>query len=145
SNLSDRIENMENISETVKKDSSSKDAQLRKEEVDAIIRDFSLTRKGREVAFGTGPIDNENIEKEDDDTPKVSGKTINAWDNFGTGKLLVPENDYLNLESMIEEINPITDPRQDKNEKIVYNVNHKVLSEYINVQSLVRESVGSKV
>src|SRR5699024_1717560 len=144
-NLKERIKNMSYVSEVIKSNDRS-GFDIDKEEVESIIRDFSLSSQGRELAFGTEDIKENLVEKHDSDTPNVSNKTIKAWSRISDQKLLIPENDYMNLESMIDEINPDNgDPRNVPNDKVIYNVNRDVISDYINVQSLVRESVGSKV
>src|SRR5699024_8737195 len=98
---------------------------------------FSLSSQGRELAFGTEDIKENLVEKHDSDTPNVSNKTIKAWSRISDQKLLIPENDYMNLESMIDEIN------QDNGRPS--NVHNNTVRYNINVQSLIRESVESKV
>src|SRR5699024_3457010 len=123
SELSDRIQNMYKISEVVKT-TDKHGAVLDKEEVEAIIRDFSLTSQGRELAFGTSPDQNSLIKKPDKDTPNISNKTVEAWERISDKKLLIPRNDYMNLESIIDEVNPDNgDPRNTPNDKVIYNVN----------------------
>src|SRR5699024_2930827 len=135
--LKERIQNMTQVAKIIK----SKDHRdyIRREEVEAIIRDFSLTNQGRRTSFGEmSQNQSEIVKKQTKDTPNVSQKTINTWERVGKGETLhIPENDYMNLEANIEKINPtISDPTQIPNDKIVYNVNEKVLNDYINVQSL---------
>src|SRR5699024_10321017 len=78
--------------------------------------------------------------------PNISNKTVEAWERISDKKLLIPRNDYMNLESIIDEVNPDNgDPRNTPNDKVIYNVNREILSDYINVQSMVRESVRAKV
>src|SRR5699024_4636521 len=117
---------------------------VRKEEVEALIRDLSLTHEGRKTAFGTHELNSDVVVKPKTDTPNVSEKTIALWERLNTGnKLQIPENDYLNLETIIEDLNPTTaDKRQKKNAKIIFDVNERVLSDYINVQSIVRDTIG---
>src|SRR5699024_10064437 len=142
--LQERIQNLTEVASVV---SHKEDGEyLSRDEVDAIIRDFSLSHEGREVSFGTDPIDSEVVKKPKDDTPNVSQKTVSAWERISTEKLLIPENDYLNLETTMDELHPeIRDPRETDNEKIVYDVNRKVLSDYVNVQAMVRDTIGSDI
>lgn len=143
--LKDRIINMENVSNVVKSTDKTEET-IDKEEVDSLIRDFSLTSQGREIAFGTAPIESDKVEKPEESTPNISQKTVQTWERISDQKLIIPEGDYMNLESVIEDVNPdIGDPRQTPNDKIVYNVNKRVISDYINVQSQVREAVGSDI
>ena len=145
SELSDRIQNMTDIAEIVKS-KDEVDGQITKEEVESIIRDFSLSRQGRDTAFGTGDVGNAQIKKPNSDTPNVSSKTMETWNRVSGQELIIPENDYLNLETVIDEFNVETgDSREKTNDRIIYDVNRQVLSDYISVQSIVRETVGSDV
>lgn len=143
-----RLKGLNEIAAIIKKNDPKN--PVTREEVDTLIRDLSLTRDSREVLFGTSVASN-RVELEENvvngkrvKAPAVSSKTVDFWDRTTTSVLTVPNSDYLSLEDIIDKVNPETsDPRRTTNAEHVYNVNNKILNDYINVHHIVRESMGN--
>lgn len=119
------------------------------EEVEALIRDLSLTKEGRLSAYGNRAMDTNVIQvvTEGYDEPAVSVKTEELLKRLQLGSVLtIGEGDYFNLENIIDEVRPETgDPREKTNDRLVYDINEKVLNDYVNVHYTIRNSVGDIV
>lgn len=140
--LADRIVGMYDVARYVKYTTDS-DKVVTAEEIEGLVRDLSLTHQGRITAFGIENSPGRSINNEP--IAGVSDKTQALWDRLdvGMGRSL-PPSDYMNLEGLIDNIIPVPDPTAFKTrDRIIYNTNEKVLNDYINVQSVVRDSLGS--
>lgn len=133
--LRDRILNMYQISKAVKF-THNNTVVVTMQDVESIIRDFSLTREARVTAFG-------NTNSPRPGVPGISDKSMSLWNKIGGDDLIIPDGDYLNLETLIDELVPVQDPTDKLKGRIVYNVNEKVLNDYINIQYIVRDALDS--
>lgn len=144
-NLEKRLADLSNIARAVKKNDGLEPVTM--EEVEALIRDLSLSRAGRMTAFGLREMDSNVVKRltvtANEEVPAISTKTEDMWKRVSNKVLQLPNSDYLNMESIIDELNPVTgEPGKTPNERHVYNINEKVLSDYVNIHHVVRDSLG---
>lgn len=125
--VKDRIQNIYLVSEAIRNGDHGSDV-VTDDEREALMRDLSMTKKSRQSLYGSKKSD-----------PKVSYKAQKLMDANG---LEVPNNDFLNLESVVNKLVPYRDPTTTTLDRDVYDINRKVLDDYVETYSVVRESIG---
>lgn len=140
--LMDRIYSMKEIHKLVK-GMGYEHSELQMEDVNTLIDDLSLTGETRGSVFGYKMSeDNPNNLM----IPNISEKSRltleehSLYEDFG-----LPTQDFLSIETFIDRVLPVADPTGTTKQKHIYNINQKVLKDYITTQAVAGSHLeGSK-
>lgn len=94
---------------------------------EGLIRDLAMTADSRNTVYGDGRTGSPN--------------TMELLGRYGGG-VGIPENDFLALENIVNKLVPYRDSTTTTLDEDVYNINKKVIDNYISNYSIVRETVG---
>lgn len=106
-------------------------------EREALVRDLAMTADSRESLYGDG---RQMSQQATDLINKYGGEKMVSAD----GEAVAPEDDFLALANIVNKLVPYRDMTTTTLDRDVYNINKKVIDEYISNYSIVRETVGDK-
>lgn len=112
-------------------------AKITDTEREGLVRDLAMTAESRKTLYGDGsqmaPSSAHLVEK-------YGGEKM-ATKN---GMAVAPEDDFLALANIVNHLVPYRDMTTTTLDRDVYNINKKVIDNYIANYSIVRETVGDK-
>lgn len=138
SGVDENVASLYSITEAFRnRDNSMERAKITDVERERLVTDLALTAEAREVLYGDGkkmsPSSEFLVEKYGGERMSTAG-----------GKAKAPENDFLALENIVNDLVPYRDMTTTSLTKDVYDINKKVIDNYIMHYSIVRETVGDR-
>lgn len=105
---------------------SDKD-KITNDDKENLIRDLSMTAKSRQIAFG--------------DAKKLSPQSMQLYQQYSNVDY-IPDSDIFGLQDTVNMLVPYRNPKDTSLESDTYEINKKILNEYISNYSIVREVLG---
>lgn len=111
------------------REKSAEASKITDDEREALVRDLAMTADSREILYGDGR--------------QMSYSATMLMQKYGRSNT-TPKNDFLGLADVVNDLVPYRDMTTTSLDRDVYNINKKVIDNYIANYSIVRETVGDK-
>lgn len=111
------------------RDNETSQNKITQEDKKALIRDLAMTGESRKMVFG--------------DEKLLSAKSMELYTQYSNVEF-IPESDIFGLQAIVDTLVPYRNPMKSKSVGDTYEINKRILDDYISNYSIVREVIGKE-